>query len=104
MTDNDTFRDMVEDLQHELNDINSKLRSLAFDLKIEREVHERPWAQKEKLERENEALRDIVRSAQYLVDVVHVQHNASLGGTFGEAISNLRAALRSWYQPNGTGR
>lgn len=58
----------------------------------------------DKLQAENNALRDIVRSAQYLVDVVHVQHNASLGGTFGEAISNLRAALRSWYQPNGTGR
>jgi predicted nucleic acid-binding Zn-ribbon protein len=99
MTDNGTFRDMVEDLQHELNEINSKLRSLAFDLKIEREVHEKTWAQKEKLERQNEALRDVVRAAQLLVDLKHVTGNLT-----DETFANLTAALRSWYEPNGGGR
>jgi len=99
MTDNGTFRDMVEDLQHELNEIHSKLRSLAFDLKIEREVHEKTWAQKEKLERQNEALRDVVRAAQLLVDLKHVTGNLT-----DETFANLTAALRSWYEPNGGGR
>jgi chromosome segregation ATPase len=120
MTDNSTLRDMVEDLQHELNQINSKLRSLAFDLKIEREVHEKTWAEKEalkaevqritelmwdqadkkdKAERQNEALRDIVRAAQLLVDLKHVTGNLT-----DETLANLTAALRSWYEPNGGGR
>lgn len=99
MTDNGTFRDMVEDLQHELKEIQASLWRLQRDLQVEREVHQRTWAQKEKLERQNEALRDVVRAAQLLVDLKHVTGNLT-----DETFANLTAALRSWYEPNGGGR
>jgi len=120
MTDNGTFRDMVEDLQHSLNEIQANLRQLDFDIKIERQVHKETWAEKEalkaevqrvtellwdqadkkdKAERQNEALRDIVRAAQLLVDLKHVTGNLT-----DETLANLTAALRSWYEPNGGGR
>ena len=99
MTDNGTFRDMVEDLQHELKEIQASLWRLQKDLQAEREVHERTWTQKEKLERQNEALRDVVRAAQLLVDLKHVTGNLT-----DETFANLTAALRSWYEPNGGGR
>lgn len=99
MTDNGTFRDMVEDLQHELKEIQASLWRLQRDLQAERNVHEQTWAQKEKLERQNEALRDVVRAAQLLVDLKHVTGNLT-----DETFANLTAALRSWYEPNGGGR
>lgn len=120
MADNSTLRDMVEDLQHELNNLQASLRQLQFDLKIERQVHQETWDQKEalkaevqritellwdqadkkdKAERQNEALRDIVRAAQLLVDLKHVTGNLT-----DETLANLTAALRSWYEPNGGGR
>ena len=99
MTDKQTLKDMVEDLQHELAELNSKLRSLAFDLKAERDVHEETWAKKEQLQRQNEALRDVVRAAQLLVDLKHLTGNLT-----DETLANLTAALRSWYEPNGGGR
>ena len=58
----------------------------------------------DKLQRQNDALRDIVRAAQYLIDVLHYQGNPTGGGAFSEAVDNLKAALRSWYEPNGAGR
>lgn len=61
-------------------------------------------AENDKLRRESDALRDIVRAAQNLVDVVHYQQNTTTGGPFAESFDSLKAALRSWYQPNGTGR
>jgi chromosome segregation ATPase len=120
MTDNSTLRDMVEDLQHELNQLQANLWRLERDIKAERDVHERTWAEKEalkaevqritelmwdqadkkdKAERQNEALRDIVRAAQLLVDLKHVTGNLT-----DETLANLTAALRSWYEPNGGGR
>lgn len=61
-------------------------------------------AQVDKLQRQNDQLRDIVRAAQYLVDLIHYQQNATGGGTFVEAFDNLKASLRAWYEPNGAGR
>lgn len=120
MTDNSTLRDMVEDLQHELNNLQASLWRLEKDLKAERQVHQDTWDEKEalkaevqrvtelmwdqadkkdKAERQNEALRDIVRAAQLLIDIRHVTGNLS-----DETFANLAAALRSWYEPNGGGR
>ena len=58
----------------------------------------------DKLQRQNDQLRDIVRAAQYLIDIINYQHNATGGGTYTEALDNLKAALRAWYEPNGSGR
>jgi hypothetical protein len=53
------------------------------------------------LVRELEALRDVQRSAQYLVDIIHTQGAGTSGGPFQVAYDNLREALKSYYQPNG---
>jgi hypothetical protein len=55
----------------------------------------------EYLVREIEALRDVQRSAQYLVDIIHTQGAGTSGGPFQVAYDNLREALKSYYQPNG---
>ena len=48
---------------------------------------------------------DAQRSAQFLVDAIHLR---DLGGIyenlFTDGYANLKAALRAYYQPNGTGR
>jgi hypothetical protein len=55
--------------------------------------------------RECDALRDIQRSAQFLVDAIHLR---DLGGIyenlFIDGYVDLKAALRAYYEPNGTGR
>ena len=53
----------------------------------------------DRLQRQNEALRDVARAAQLLIDVTNVTGSATT-----ETLDNLKAALRAWYQPNGTGR
>lgn len=62
----------------------------------------------EKVSRQVDQLRDVLRAAQYLVDVIEYQSyqngTSTHGGTFGDAYGNLKAALRSYYQPNGTDR
>lgn len=55
--------------------------------------------------RQCEALKDIQRSAQYLVDAIHVHEiGTPEDHPFQDAYANLRSALRAYYQPNGTGR
>ena len=61
----------------------------------------------DQLTRRLDQLQDIQRAAQYLVDAIHVsklltEENAE--GIFGDAFSNVRAALRAYYEPNGSGR
>lgn len=53
------------------------------------------------LVREVEALRDIQRAAQYLVDTIHVHGNTTNGGPFIASYDNLREALKHYYAPNG---
>lgn len=71
--DNGTQKDYIEDLMNE----------------------------REKLLNQVHAMQDVLRAAQYLVDAVHTQGTPTSGGIFGDAYSNLTAALRSYYQPNG---
>jgi hypothetical protein len=55
--------------------------------------------------RECDALRDIQRSAQFLVDAIHLRSTgADVENLFIDGYVNLKAALRAYYQPNGTGR
>lgn len=61
----------------------------------------------DQLTRRLEQLQDVTRAAQYLVDAIHVsklltEENAE--SIFGEAYGNVRAALRAYYEPNGSGR
>jgi hypothetical protein len=61
----------------------------------------------DQLTRRLEQLQDVSRAAQYLVDAIHVTQllNAeNSDGIFGEAYGNIRAALRAYYEPNGSGR
>ena len=61
----------------------------------------------DQLTRRLEQLQDITRAAQYLVDAIHVSQLLTVDnsdGLFGEAYSNIRAALRAYYEPNGSGR
>jgi uncharacterized protein Yka (UPF0111/DUF47 family) len=61
----------------------------------------------DQLTRRLEQLQDITRAAQYLVDAIHVSQIAeheNTGELFSEAYANIRAALRAYYAPNGTGR
>lgn len=102
--DNGTAKDFIEDLQLELRDALLRKKGAEDSLVTVAEKLDTAEALIDKLQAQNNALRDVVRSAQYLTDVIHVQHNASIGGTFGEALDNLKAALRSWYEPNGSGR
>jgi hypothetical protein len=60
----------------------------------------------EKLRAQNAVMIDVVRSAQHLVDVIHLQtenRHINADDLFLERYGNLRAALRSYYEPNGTG-
>lgn len=76
-------------------------------LEVQRLTNEidRAITQIEKVSRQVDQLRDVQRAAQYLVDILDHQLNQNgpqtLGGPFGEAYANLRAALRAYYQPNG---
>jgi hypothetical protein len=55
--------------------------------------------------RECDALRDIQRAAQFLVDAIHLRSaGADAENLFMDGYANLKAALRTYYQPNGTGR
>lgn len=55
--------------------------------------------------RECDALRDIQRAAQFLVDAIHLRSaGADAENLFMDGYANLKAALRSYYEPNGTGR
>lgn len=55
--------------------------------------------------RERDALRDIQRSAQFLVDAIHHRSaGADVENLFTDGYTNLKAALRAYYEPNGTGR
>jgi hypothetical protein len=55
--------------------------------------------------RECDALRDIQRSAQFLVDAIHLRSSgADIENLFTDGYQNLVSALRAYYQPNGTGR
>ena len=55
--------------------------------------------------RECDSLRDIKRSAQYLVDAIHLRTvGQDVDHLFDEAYANLRSALRAYYQPNGNPR
>ena len=55
--------------------------------------------------RECDALKDIQRSAQYLVDAIHLRTvGQDVDHLFDEAYANLRSALRAYYQPNGNPR
>jgi hypothetical protein len=61
----------------------------------------------DQLTRRLEQLQDIQRAAQYLVDAIHVAgigEQQTSGGIFGDAYANIRAALRAYYEPNGSGR
>lgn len=55
-----------------------------------------------RLASEVDALRDVQRSAQYLVDIIHTQGAGTSGGPFQVAYDNLREALKHYYTPNGT--
>lgn len=58
----------------------------------------------EQMSRQFDLLRDIQRAAQYLVDVHTYQTRdtvASSGGPYGDALDNLKAALNTYYEPNG---
>ena len=55
----------------------------------------------EYLVNEIQALRDVQRSAQYLVDIIHTQGAGTSGGPFQIAYDNLREALKHYYLPNG---
>ena len=54
-----------------------------------------------KLAGEVQLLRDVQRSAQYLVDVLHTSGLETSGGAFSSALDNLKGALRTYYSPNG---
>lgn len=102
--DNGTAKDFIEDLQLKLQDALLK-KELAVDgLITVAEKLDTAEAQLDQLQRQNEALRDIVRAAQYLIDIIHYQQNPTGGGSYAEAVDNLKAALRAWYEPNGAGR
>lgn len=55
----------------------------------------------DRLVRDLDALRDVQRSAQYLVDIIHTQGAGTSGGPFQVAYDNLREALKHYYAPNG---
>lgn len=52
--------------------------------------------------RECDALKDIQRSAQYLVDAINLRTAGhDVEHLYQDAYANLRSALRAYYQPNG---
>lgn len=61
----------------------------------------------DQLTRRLEQLQDIQHAAQYLVDAIHVSEMLTADNAeelFGKAYGNIRAALRAYYEPNGSGR
>lgn len=95
---------LTDKLQRDLTHAEIMLKESQSGLEYLAERHDQLEALHEKLHRQNDQLRDIVRAAQYLIDVLHYQGNPTGGGIFSEAVDNLKAALRSWYEPNGAGR
>lgn len=58
----------------------------------------------EKLRAQNAIMIDVMRSAQFLVDAIHLRDLGGIYETlFIDGYANLCAALRSYYEPNGTG-
>jgi len=61
----------------------------------------------DQLTRRLEQLQDIQHAAQYLVDAIHLSKMLTAENSeelFGKAYGNIRAALRAYYEPNGSGR
>jgi hypothetical protein len=61
----------------------------------------------DQLTRRLEQLQDIQHAAQYLVDAIQVSKMLTAENAeelFGKAYGNIRAALRAYYEPNGSGR
>lgn len=79
--DNDTARDYIDDLIAERNQL------LAAKMRLEAQV---------------DALMDVKRAAQALVDFIHYQQNKTSANTFHDKYQNLIQALNAWYNPNGT--
>lgn len=59
-------------------------------------------AENQRLRNQVDALLDVKRAAQALVDFIHYQQNASSSTTWSGLYTNLIDALNTWYNPNGT--
>lgn len=79
----------------------NQLQQLAEKIEALDNALARVESQTYKLAGEVQLLRDVQRSAQYLVDTIHTQGSGTSGGPFQVAYDNLREALKSYYQPNG---
>lgn len=91
-------------LAEKLDTAEASIEALKSVTRYWEDKSDRLEALADKLQRQNDQLRDIVRASQYLIDIINYQQNATGGGTYSEALDNLKAALRAWYEPNGSGR